>query len=70
MRASVDPERCAGHGVCVVTCPSVFALTGDGYSEVTVEEIPEDVAGLVERAARQCPERAITLGTLETGGAR
>ncbi|MFB4309758.1 ferredoxin [Actinomadura sp. GTD37] len=61
MRASVDPDLCAGHGVCVVTCPGVFALTDDGYSEVTVAEIPADLAGPVRRAAGQCPERAITV---------
>lgn len=68
MRASVDPDFCAGHGVCVVTCPGVFALTDDGYSEVTVEEIPADLAGLVERAASQCPERAISIETGSTDG--
>jgi len=63
VRASVDPDLCAGHGVCVVTCPGVFALTDDGYSEVTVEAVPADLAGLVRRAAGQCPERAIDLET-------
>lgn len=62
MRASVDPERCAGHGACVITCPDVFVLTGDGHSEAIAEEVPEGLAALVQRAASQCPEHAITVG--------
>ena len=61
MRASVDPDLCAGHGACVVTCSDVFALTDDGYAEVTTEEIPAQFVDLVKEAARQCPERAIKI---------
>ncbi|WP_018638394.1 ferredoxin [Parafrankia elaeagni] len=58
---SIDSERCAGHGACVTVCPDAFALTGDGYAELTVDRIPEELVELVERAAAQCPERAILL---------
>ena len=61
MRASVDQERCAGHGACVVTCPEIFSLTADGCSEATAGPVPEASVVLVRQAASQCPERAITV---------
>lgn len=61
MRASVDVERCAGHGACVITCPDVFDLTDDGYAEVLVEQVPAGSVTSARQAARQCPELAITL---------
>ena len=59
MRAWVDPDRCAGHGDCVTTCPSVFGWSPDGFAEVTVEEIPAHSRDLVEKAVAECPEHAI-----------
>ncbi|KPM53580.1 ferredoxin [Frankia sp. CcI49] len=59
MIASVDPERCAGHGACVSTCPEVFTFTDDGYAEVAVDRIPDELAELARRAAYECPERAV-----------
>jgi ferredoxin len=59
MKASVDADRCAGHGDCVSTCPAVFALTSDGYAEVLVDEIPGEYTLLVAKAAQECPEHAI-----------
>ncbi len=59
MRASVDPDRCAGHGDCVSTCADVFAWTADGYAEVVLDEIPAQYADLVRKAVQDCPEHAI-----------
>jgi ferredoxin len=59
VKASVDPDRCAGHGDCVSTCGAVFAWTADGYAEVVFDEIPEEYTDLVNKAARECPEHAI-----------
>lgn len=61
MKAHVDADRCAGHGDCVMTCPAVFALTDGGYAEAVVSEIPSDTEELAVRAARECPEHAITV---------
>lgn len=60
MKASVDADRCAGHGDCVSTCPAVFALTSDGYAEVLVDEIPAQYTDLVAKAVQECPEHAIS----------
>ena len=54
MRAVVDEDRCRGHGVCCVTCPEVFALTDDGYSEVREPKVLPALEAAV-RAAGNCP---------------
>lgn len=59
MKAWVDPDRCAGHGICTTICPEVFAINADGYSEVTVDEVPPQYEDAVRDAIKQCPERAI-----------
>ena len=61
MRVAVDEDRCRGHGVCCATCPEVFTLTDDGYSEVREPEIPAAREQAVRAAADSCPERAITV---------
>jgi ferredoxin len=61
VRAAIDQDRCAGHGLCVVTCPTIFGLTKEGYAETIEGEIPTEIAELVQRAVGECPERAITV---------
>ena len=51
MKASIDDGRCRGHGVCTTLCPHVFALTDDGYAEVTVDEVPEALHDSAREAA-------------------
>ncbi|UGQ10426.1 ferredoxin [Yinghuangia sp. ASG 101] len=60
MKATIDDDRCRGHGVCCTICPEVFALHDAGYAVVQIEDIPEEFEDAVEDAARSCPERAIT----------
>ena len=59
MRASVDPDLCAGHGACVVTCPEVFRIGDDGYAEVLVDEVPPALQDAVHQAGEECPTYAI-----------
>ena len=61
MRVAVDPDVCAGHGVCCTICPEVFELTDDGYSSVRVDEVPPDLEGRVADAVQQCPAQAISV---------
>lgn len=60
MKVVVDEDRCRGHGVCCSTCPEVFGLTDEGYSEVLVAEVPDDLAESANEAVLNCPERAIS----------
>lgn len=62
MRATVDPDICAGHGVCCTICPEVFELTEDGNATVRVDEVPPELEGRVADAAQQCPAQAISVG--------
>jgi ferredoxin len=60
VNVTIDADRCAGHGVCSALCPTVFALTDDGYSEVLLPAVPADLEEAVLSAVRQCPEKAIS----------
>ncbi len=59
MKVSVDPDLCAGHGACVVTCPEVFRIGDDGYAEVLVDEVPAALHHAVQQAGIECPTYAI-----------
>ena len=61
MKVRVDPEICAGFGICVGICPEAFELHEDGYATVLVGAVPPELEELVRRAADQCPSRAISL---------
>ena len=61
MKVRVDPEICAGFGICVGICPEVFELHEAGYATVQVSEVPPELEDLVRRAASQCPAQAISL---------
>jgi ferredoxin len=61
VRVAVDEDRCRGHGVCCATCPEVFVLTDDGFSEAREPGIPPGLEAAVRAAADNCPERAITV---------
>lgn len=59
---SVDRDRCAGHGVCLMHAPGVFDLDADGLS-VVIDAAPSQI-DKARQAAQNCPERAITLKEL------
>ncbi len=61
MKVRIDPEVCAGFGICVGITPEVFALHDDGYGTVLVSEVPPELEELVRRAVDQCPTQAISL---------
>jgi ferredoxin len=61
MKVHVDPQVCAGFGVCVGICPEVFELHDDGYAVVVVDEVPLEHEDAVRQAVNQCPARAISL---------
>ena len=61
MKVRVDPQVCAGFGVCVGICPEVFELHDDGYAVVVVDKVPLEHEDAVRQAVEQCPARAISL---------
>jgi ferredoxin len=61
MKASVNADLCQGHARCWDICPEVFDLDDEGHSVVIQPDVPVDVEDKAREAARNCPERAITL---------
>lgn len=64
-RVSVDHNRCAGHGVCLIHAKTIFDMDDEGYS-VVVTEILSDPADIdsARSAEMNCPERAIQVEEL------
>jgi ferredoxin len=60
----IDPERCQGHGKCILDCPEVFDCDEAGYGVVTVSSVEEDLRTAVDRSVAGCPEGAITIADL------
>ncbi len=61
MKVRVDPEICAGFGICIGIAPEVFELHEDGYAIVMVAEVRPEDEDLMRRAESQCPSRAISI---------
>ena len=61
MKASVNADLCQGHARCWDICPEVFDLDDEGHSVVIREDVPAELEAKATEAARNCPERAITL---------
>ncbi|HEY4001095.1 MAG TPA: ferredoxin [Candidatus Xenobia bacterium] len=60
----VDLNRCQGYAQCVFAAPEVFWLHGNEALEYDPVFDPE-LLDKVRRAVRDCPTRAISLGTVE-----
>ncbi len=65
MRIVVDLDLCGGHGVCEGEAPEIFRVVdqpgGYAHVEVILERPPEALRAQAEAAARQCPNRVITI---------
>jgi ferredoxin len=61
MKVEVDADLCQGHARCWDICPEVFSLDDEGHSYVSMAEVPPELEQKARQAARNCPERAITL---------
>jgi ferredoxin len=57
MKVRID-DNCTACGLCVDTCPDVFAM-GDSQAEVIVETVPAEQEETVQQAADECPIEAI-----------
>lgn len=64
-RIKIDRDLCQGHSICEAEAPELFRVveTDSPYpqAEVLVAEPAEDWRTLAERAARYCPNGAITI---------
>jgi len=65
IRVVIDEDLCGGHGVCEGEAPEVFRVIVDpgGYAHVAVllERPPAELHEKARSAARQCPNRVISI---------
>ena len=59
MKVTIE-DSCTACGLCVDTCPEVFAMGGD-VAEVIVETVPSEQEDAVQEAADDCPVEAIII---------
>ena len=62
MKIVVDLNVCDLHGLCVEAAPEVFQIGDDGELHVLLEAPPEDLRAKVDKAVRECPTGAISIG--------
>ena len=61
MHVEVDWNVCESNALCVMAAPEVFELQDDDTLLVLQEDPGEALRGVVEKAVRACPKRAISI---------
>jgi ferredoxin len=61
MKVFVDSAVCQGHARCWERAPYVFELNDEGHAIVKLVDVEGDEADLAREAAKNCPERAISV---------
>ena len=61
LKASIDWDKCEGHGVCARLAPEIFSVDEEGNSDVLMEEVPENLRAKAMLAMRQCPTQAVSV---------
>lgn len=62
MRATVDADKCMGHGMCYALAPNVFTDDDEGYGHVIGNgEVPQEYVEQARNGAANCPEGAISV---------
>ncbi len=60
MKATVDPVKCTGCGICCDICPEVFELASD-LAKVKTDIVPPAAEEKCREAEMNCPVEAIAL---------
>ncbi len=61
LKITIDPVACEAYGYCAELLPEAVSLDEWGYPIVDDRPLPPELLHLAQRAARDCPKRAITL---------
>ena len=61
MKVRVDREVCVGHGRCYELAPEVFGEDERGHCLIESEAVAPGLEAKARAAARNCPEKAISL---------
>ena len=67
IRILVDPVACDAYGYCAELLPEAITLDEWGYPVVDGRPLPPGARRAAQRAARDCPRRAITLRERKSG---
>lgn len=59
MEVKVDQDLCISCGLCVSSCPDIFAWNTDDKAEAVKEKVDDDLEECVQDAADDCPTDAI-----------
>jgi ferredoxin len=71
VRVTLDPVRCAGHGLCGLLLEERITLDEWGYPRVDAELLDDGrPARRARRAVRACPRRALALSEVADPAAR
>jgi ferredoxin len=62
MHISIDSERCQGHALCLGLAPHLLDFDDEaGHAVARAGAVPSELEASAARAARSCPEGAVTL---------
>jgi ferredoxin len=60
-RIVIDPVACEAYGYCVELLPEAISFDEWGYPIVANQALPTELMALAQRAARDCPKRALAI---------
>ena len=61
-RLTIDPDKCQGHGRCVLIAPAYFDMDDSGFGLVLRKDVDAADKADIDEAILSCPEHAIALG--------
>ena len=68
VRISIDPVACDAYGYCAELLPEAITLDEWGYPILDGAPLPMALLATAQRAARDCPRRAIVVQVRKGGG--
>lgn len=62
MKVIVDFGKCESNAVCMQVAPTIFEVRDDNFLYILNENPPESMRADLEKAVKQCPTGAISIG--------
>ena len=61
MRVTIDQTGCISCGLCVNTCPELFAFDSSEKASVQLSPVPSELQECARKAADSCPVSVISV---------